>query len=753
MNRLLASLVAGLMGSGCFLLVDAERVPFLAADAGSEAGSDGGVDAGPVDPCHDGQRNGTETDVDCGGDSCSPCRRGLNCLLDTDCRTKDCTNNGTSLYCAAAAHCGNGLLDPTETDVDCGGPECLGCPADKSCVDSGDCADGRACVGPDSAKVCGCLAGEGACDPSDPTRMSTCQPIAGQWVSSSCAVPTICRSGVPTPTSADCFDFCGEAAREARSDGCEFWAVPLPNSKLPAGFVGDAATPGQFAVVLVNPNPFLVGVQVKWLDAGRAEVDAPSDPASPLFIPAAAAIPGKLVVRLPSVGPSGSIPSYRLAASAPVTAYQFSPVQKDSAGVGANVAGSTQLLPHHALGKGYVAASLPHQTLTNNSTCASGTSCTNGFVCDTSANKCVKRAPGFVTIVAVEPGNTAVDVKLAAQVQAGLGCANASAGATCQLTLAQHDVVQLVTSENGYSVVDTATVAGVDIRTFPNVDLTGTLVAASQPVAVFSGSDWSHFPGTMNQRDHAEEQLPPYEAWGRTFVAAHVQSSQGPSSNLLVSKDRWRVIAGCGPASCVSGTDIHVYESFGTTVTEVNGAATPWKIPAVNASPGIRFLELEATGDFTLEASQPVLLAHYLPSGALNDPVAAGSWGLGVGPSLSFVAPIDSWAKAAAVAPSIGGEAWIIAALQGDSSTLSLNGSKLTSQQPATTAPGIGAGPSYQVLRVRVTDAALLTATAPFQATLFVDNAMSTSLTSAGSATFKQDTSRALPGDLTPPSP
>lgn len=59
--------------------------------------SDGGSDAGTAS-CTDGQRNGSESDVDCGG-SCSPCALTSHCDGPADCASKVCRAN----VCTAAA--------------------------------------------------------------------------------------------------------------------------------------------------------------------------------------------------------------------------------------------------------------------------------------------------------------------------------------------------------------------------------------------------------------------------------------------------------------------------------------------------------------------------------------------------------------------------------------------------------------------------------------------------------------------------
>jgi hypothetical protein len=54
--------------------------------------------------CQDGTRNGSETDVDCGG-SCPRCAPGKTCAGRNDCATALCTG-GTCQQCVLAADCG-----------------------------------------------------------------------------------------------------------------------------------------------------------------------------------------------------------------------------------------------------------------------------------------------------------------------------------------------------------------------------------------------------------------------------------------------------------------------------------------------------------------------------------------------------------------------------------------------------------------------------------------------------------------------
>jgi hypothetical protein len=86
--------------------------------------------------CADGVRNGQETDADCGGPICSPCTAGQACARAVDCATLLCTGGACV---AAAASCSNGVVDGTETDVDCGGGACGACSDGRTCAVTPDC--------------------------------------------------------------------------------------------------------------------------------------------------------------------------------------------------------------------------------------------------------------------------------------------------------------------------------------------------------------------------------------------------------------------------------------------------------------------------------------------------------------------------------------------------------------------------------------------------------------------------------------
>jgi len=99
--------------------------------------------------CNDGETNGDETDVDCGGLTCPTCPDLSGCNLGTDCQSGVCVGN----ICQPAS-CSDGVLNGTETDIDCGG-SCTGCLLGETCIVGGDCVS-TSCAG--SACTCGNMA-------------------------------------------------------------------------------------------------------------------------------------------------------------------------------------------------------------------------------------------------------------------------------------------------------------------------------------------------------------------------------------------------------------------------------------------------------------------------------------------------------------------------------------------------------------------------------------------------------------------
>lgn len=104
----------------------------------------------------DGVKNGTETDVDCGGFGNPLCANGLNCASHSDCLQDICVGG----KCQAPTPA-NGIQDGTETDVDCGGPTATRCTDNLKCGGDSDC----------QSDVCKDVGLGLRCQPPSPTDM------------------------------------------------------------------------------------------------------------------------------------------------------------------------------------------------------------------------------------------------------------------------------------------------------------------------------------------------------------------------------------------------------------------------------------------------------------------------------------------------------------------------------------------------------------------------------------------------------
>jgi hypothetical protein len=95
--------------------------------------------------CCDSIRDGMETDVDCGGPVCPKCADLKQCLVNADCFSLHCYMPPFGpLHCIPAT-CFDGMKDGTETDVDCGG-ECPPCATGKACMTDNDCLPVDCCI-------------------------------------------------------------------------------------------------------------------------------------------------------------------------------------------------------------------------------------------------------------------------------------------------------------------------------------------------------------------------------------------------------------------------------------------------------------------------------------------------------------------------------------------------------------------------------------------------------------------------------
>ena len=142
--------------------------------------------------CTDGIKNGKETGTDCGGGTCPACAVGDPCNVAADCVTDLCKS---STCATPPAQCQNGVQDPGETAIDCGGPTCAACANGKMCSVNSDCVS-MVCDPTSHLCIDQCADGKRDGDETDIDCGGSCSNkcVAAQ----SCGLPADCATGTCT---------------------------------------------------------------------------------------------------------------------------------------------------------------------------------------------------------------------------------------------------------------------------------------------------------------------------------------------------------------------------------------------------------------------------------------------------------------------------------------------------------------------------------------------------------------------------
>lgn len=196
--------------------------PKCKADKGCSFGSDCetglctiGKCAAPS--CTDALKNGTETDIDCGGMSCPKCGDTRTCAAPTDCASGICT----STKCATPT-CIDTVMNGTESDVDCGGMSCPKCVSGKKCKESTDCVSSLCSGGTCITPLCTDKVKNGTETDVD-CGGATCAPCAA---GKGCLVPTDCTSA--TCTGMKCQATCTDALKNGTESDVDCGGATCP---------------------------------------------------------------------------------------------------------------------------------------------------------------------------------------------------------------------------------------------------------------------------------------------------------------------------------------------------------------------------------------------------------------------------------------------------------------------------------------------------------------------------------------------
>lgn len=476
----------------------------------------------------------------------------------------------------------------SEGSLSCRGLEVYSCVGGEEVLQE-SCAIGSACV--DGLGCRDCIPDRNYCDGQE---IRLCYPdgMSSELVRE-CPPSEVCSSGV-------CVDACENAAMERSNVGCDYMVVDLDNEWSQGPLGGLPPAQEQFAVVLANTSnvPVLASV---YQSNGQ-----PNAPAESLF--ETHNVPPNALVRidLPAREVDGSTPdvegpgtmltnnAYRIRTNFPVVAYQFNPIIESASN------DASLLLPVPALDQHYRIIGWP----TANPVEVGGIDLAG--IPDHS----------YVTVVGTQP-NTTVTVTLGGpiiggEIQGGGTIAAASAGETIEYVIGPYDVLNLESTD------------------IPG-DMTGTIVQATAPVAVFSGGeraiapigdsvsqhpDWTDEDGRCCT-EHVEEQVFPTTAWGQDFVITR--------SPLRTDHPTWRE------------PDIYrvMADKDGTTVTT--------NLPAPNDSFTLNeneWREFSTDRSFVMNASEAVSIMQMLVS---QNWVHSYMSGHGGDPSMILYPPFEQY--------------------------------------------------------------------------------------------------------------
>lgn len=443
-----------------------------------------------------------------------------------------------------------------------------------------------------------CIPETATCLGADPARCSSdgrsLEPIGTCDVASGEA----CRDGA-------CSNLCMQAEIERSYEGCEFYPVDLD-----AGVDGSIDTSRQqYAVVASNPTPLPATVVVEQNDAAVGE------PPIPREIARATLPPGEVFVfELPRREVDGSSAdgmndgthtaitpnAYRLRSTVPIVAYQFNPLERGTM----YTADASLLLPSSSADRRFTVLGWP-QTIgpeVGVETPGAGT---------------VGRS--FVSIVGTE-ASTEVSVTLGPrviQLVGGSGIPPSAPGDTVRFTLGPFEVANLESL-------------------FVGSDFTGTVVDASAPVLVYSGSEMANVPffedhSYLRAADHLEEQLLPDAATGREYVLAPMPSRSRAVAAAMTNPG----------AAGVAPTD----EGDWFRVLAVSdGVHVTTSLPAPDDSFDLdagEFREMYVDTEAMLTASGPVSVMQFVGG---QESVAVPRIDLpGGDPASCLVPPIEQW--------------------------------------------------------------------------------------------------------------
>jgi hypothetical protein len=183
--------------------------------------------------CSDGVKNGTETDVDCGG----VCLPGKACAVGKMCGTSgtNCVEGVCKSGACAAPTCTDLTKNGTEIGVDCGAVSMCGlCPPGQPCGTGADCASGSCVASVCAAPSCTDMIKNGVETDKD-CGGATCPRCASGGmclVNSDCSSPLYCNATTHVCTTPTCTDGLKNGSESDVDCGATCSPMTCPNGKM-----------------------------------------------------------------------------------------------------------------------------------------------------------------------------------------------------------------------------------------------------------------------------------------------------------------------------------------------------------------------------------------------------------------------------------------------------------------------------------------------------------------------------------------
>lgn len=223
------------------------------------------------------------------------------------------------------------------------------------------------------------------------------------------------------------------------------------------------------------------------------------------------------------------------------------------------------------------------------------------------------------------------------------GAATVDAGTVLTYSLNAYDVLQLTSAPSATTIECATNPFNTSTQLCRNLsDLSGSVISATAPIAVFAGSPCGLKPYSVAACDHLEEQLAPVSAWGSSFVLATgpaMRNDAGVPSPQAAAHP-FKVTAACPPSVCPAGT-LLTFSDPPTLARSVN----PNRCVSGNLRTNDCRLPAGASAEFTvatattLTTDAPVQVVHFTPGQFATPGAVEGD------PSMVLITPTTQWAE------------------------------------------------------------------------------------------------------------